>query len=64
MRRETIDGLDRNGLLKTYTLSMEDKMEVLGALGIMGETPPFNFLLLLTPIFMFLETCRDRKWIL
>ena len=33
-----MDGLDGNGLLKTYGLSMEDKMatEHLGALGIMG----------------------------
>ena len=26
MRRETVDGLDGNGLLKRYALSMEDKM--------------------------------------
>ena len=32
--------IDGNGLLKTYTLSMEDKMAAgaLGTLGIMGET--------------------------
>ena len=37
---KTIDGLDGNGLLKTYALSMEDKMaavERLGALGTMGK---------------------------
>ena len=32
VRRETIDGLDGNGLLKTYALSMEDKMAA-GAFG-------------------------------
>ena len=26
MRRENVDGLDGNGLLKTYVFSMEDKM--------------------------------------
>ena len=32
MEKKTIDGLDGSGLLKTYTLSMEDKMAV-GAFG-------------------------------
>ena len=31
--KKTIDGLDGNGLLKTYTLSMEDKM----AAGVFGR---------------------------
>ena len=34
-----IDGLDGNGLLKIYALSMEDKMAA-GAFGL-GETSPF-----------------------
>ena len=34
-----MDGLDGNGLLKTYALSMEKwRLEHLGALGIMDET--------------------------
>ena len=40
--------MDGNGLLKTYALSMEDKMAAavhLGALGIMGETAPSRFCL-------------------
>ena len=34
--------MDENGLLKTYALSMEDKMAAaaIGALGIMGEMAP------------------------
>ena len=41
MSREN-DGLDGNGLLKTYVLSMEDKMTArdVGALEIMGEREP------------------------
>ena len=39
MRRKTIDGLDGNGLLKTYVLLMKVKMAAgaFGALGVIGE---------------------------
>ena len=36
--------MDGNGLLKAYALLIEDKLEHLGALGIMGERTPLGIM--------------------
>ena len=62
MRREKFDGLDGNGLLKTYALSMEDKMAA-GAFGRArnyGLDGPFN---ILTCTTNFKTTKSQREFI-
>ena len=43
--KKTINGLDGNGLLKTYTLSMEDKMAAGGFDGSAKKNPENNGIL-------------------